>query len=487
MWVNNSGDYITNTQFLSGDIPADFDAWTIPSCWKISPLTNAGYPYIELMIDVPHLVLNPVKQDEYTCIFCPRTVSGSTVYPQVNELLNGNGDAIILPVSIKNADNKNAMWDIRGVHPIDREGRWQFIKVGAIIRNMGQLFTVRNVQESWNGNSGQVSFYADHIFYQMADKWIYPRLPGGTQISLIGFSGNHALEIIDTFTQDEAREGSHSYAFTHSSDIPQFPLFEYWKMPIENGCTPVEAILGAGGFIEIKGGELYRNNFSYSINERMENAEDNAFDIRIGKNLTGITRVIDTSAMVTYFRAYDPYGGWVAWAWNFGEFFGDLFPHYVVRSQNFDFPAEAYEDDWNYSEWFSNVFTNQVLAYFLKNGKPIVRYEINLEDVRKNPDFEIIKGEQFRVGDKGRIYDERFGANPLTIEITGTVYDGINGKCEQVIFGDRQSFVQTSMPAIDWETMPQIVAGAAPILDGNGDFIFDGDGYQIFQGVTINA
>lgn len=53
MWVNNGGDYITNTQFLSGDMPPDFDAWDIPSCWKIDPLVNDGYPYIMLMTDLP--------------------------------------------------------------------------------------------------------------------------------------------------------------------------------------------------------------------------------------------------------------------------------------------------------------------------------------------------------------------------------------------------------------------------------------------------
>jgi hypothetical protein len=490
MWVNDSGGgYVTNTQFLSGDMPPDFDAWEIPSCWKLDPLVNDGYPYIDLMIDLPRIELNPVKQNDYICIFCPRQISGSTVYPQQDELLNGNGDVILCPVSCACDDSLNGMRAVNIVHPADTEGRYKYIRVGAIVRVMGQLYTVMNVDERWDGNSGQVSFYAETIFYQLNDKFIYPRLPGGTQISLIGFSGNHALEMIDTFTQDEAREGSHSYAFTHSSDIPQFPLFDYWKMPIENGCTPVEAILGAGGFIECKGGELYRNNFYFSINERMENASDCAFDIRIGKNLTGIRRIVDVSSMVTYFRAYDPWGGWFAIAWDFGEFFGDLFPHYVVRSQNFEFPSEAYdeESDWSYDEWFENVFIPQATAFFQKNGKPVVRYEINLEDVRKNPDFEIIGDENFRVGDKGRVWDSRFGDEPLTIEVTGTVYDGIRGKCTQVIIGDRQSFVQTAMPAVEWGTQPQIVAGGTPILDGNGDFLFDGDEYQIFQGVTINA
>lgn len=494
MWVQNGTDYITNTQFY-GEIPDDPNASHIESIWKIDPLVNGGYPYITLMPDLEKLELYPVPQTRYITIYTPRSVGGQTVYPSIEEMVDGtgattNGDAVLLPVSCDYPDNLNGMRSVSIVHPIDEEGRYKYIRIGAIVKVMGQLFTVMSVDERWNGNSGQISFYAEDVFYQQNDKYIYPRLPEtGAQIRLIGFSGQHALNTIDSFSRDEARTGSFSYPFTHSSDLPQFPLDDYWIMPIDNGCTPIEAILGSGGLIECKGGELYRDNFYYSINERMEGASDHAFDIRIGKNLTGIRRVVDISSMVTYFRAYDPYGGLFAVAWDFGAFFGNLFPHYVVRSQNFDFPAEANDEDsgWDYGEWFSNVFIPQAMAYFSKNGKPIVRYEIDLEDVRRNPDFEIIGDENFRVGDKGRVWDARFGDEPLTIEVTGTVYDGIREKCKQVIIGDRQSFVQTAMPAVEWDAVPQIVTATVPILDCDGNFILDADGKQIVQEVQINA
>lgn len=488
MWINNGGDYVTNTQFVT-DYPAAPHPSDITSIWRVDALTNSGYPFIPLMIDLPTLELNPVRQNRYITIYCPRTVDGHTVYPSVGELLQTNGDAILTPVSVENNHDINAMWAIRAVHPIDSEGRWQYIKSGAIVKNMGQLYTVKEISEQWRGNSGQITFTADHIFYQQADKWIYPMLEQtGAHIRLIGFSGQHAIDTINAFTSDEARPGSHHYPFTGTSDIPQFPLDNIWMMPIDSGCTPIEALLGTGGLIEAKGGELYRDNFAYSINTRMQGADDHAFDIRIGKNLTGITRVVDISSMVTYFRAYDPWGGWFAIAWDFGAFFGDLYSHYVIRSQNFDFPAEAYSDEnWSYDEWWSNVFVPQAIAYFEKNGKPIIRYEIDLEDVRQNPDFEIIAGETLRVGDKGRVWDERLGANPLTIEITGTVYDGIREKCKRVIIGDRQSFVSTAMPAVDWGTVPRIVGGVVPYIDGNGDILYDGNGDRLVQGVLTNG
>lgn len=482
MWVNDSGDYITNTQFIDGDMPPDFDAWEIPSCWKLDPLVNDGYPYIDLMLDLPRIELNPVKQYDYICIFCPRTVGGETVYPEQNELLNGNGDAILIAATVEVSSSKNAAYDFRGVHPIDSEGRWQYIKVGAIVRIMGQLYTIRTVQQSWAGNSGKITFSGDHIFYQLGDKWVYPYYLGyGGRIHLVGLSGQNAIDTINALTSAEERDGYFAYDFSGTSDLTFLEsIDDIWMMPVDSGCTPIEALMGSGGLMEFKECELYRNNFYYSINKRMENADDDAFDIRIGKNLVGITVTIDTSSMVSYFRGYDPYGGWWAYAWDFSEFFGDLFPHYVVRSQNFDFPAAASDDDWSYDTWYSSVFKPQVRAFFQKNGKPIIRYEINLDDVRHNPDFEIVRGEHFRVGDKGKLYDARIGANPLTIEITGTVYDGITGRCTRVILGDQQSFVSTSMPAVDWGTLPEPVGGGAQEMDAAGNLVQDCNGDDIF-------
>lgn len=478
MWVNNAGDYVTNTQFFS-DIPANPRPADIINVWRVDALTNDGYPFIPLMIDLVRLEYNPVRQNSYVCVYCPRTVDGHTVYPSKEDMLTTNGDAILLPSVINNPHDINAMYSVSGTHPIDPEGRWQYIKIGAIIKVMGQLYILKIVREIWNGNSGKITFTGEHIFYQMNDGWVYP----GKRI--YAFSGLHAIDEINARTTYEHREGSFVYEFDGFSDL-DFTQDNYLRY-INDGCTPIELLIGDGSILEYRGGELYRNNFYFSINERMENANDHAFDIRIGKNLTGIDRTVDMSSMCSFFKAYDPWGGWIAIAWDFGAFFGDIFPHYVVRSKNFQFPEEASQEGWDYGQWFSTVFVDEAIAFFKKNGKPIVRYEINLVDVRNNPDFKITGDENFRVGDKGIVYDERFGNQPLTVEITGTVYDGIHEKCMRVIIGDRQSFVSTSMPAVEWGTVPQIVGGVVPYIDGNGDILYDGNGDRLVQGVISNG
>lgn len=483
MWINGT-DYVTNTQFPAFDTPNETNISAFQSTWRISPLVNSGYPYIPLMIDLPILELNPVYQPEYITIHCAHKENGVTVYPTIADILYSNGDAILTPTSCDVEETRNGMWSVNMVHPIDAEQRYKLIVIGAMLRVLGQAFTVKKVTETWNGNSGYISVYAEHIFYQLNDVWIYPR------DHLIGVSGYFALYAIMHSYSEEEREGSFNYAFDYNSDLTFTDSM--WVIHPDSGCTPIECILGGGGLIEIKGGELYRNNTYFSVNERMENAEDDAFTIRVGSNLSGIQRNIDMSSMVTYFRGYDPWGGWFAWAWDFGEFFGDLFPHYVVRSQNFEFPKEAENEGWDYGEWVSNEFAEITDAYLRKYGKPIVCYELTIEDVRKNPDFEFISKEsldKLRVGDKGYIWDSRFnGTKPISLEITSTVYDGITGKCKRITIGDKQSFVTTSMPSISFDDLePDIVGGAVPILDGDGNIIFDGNDDRIIQEVLISG
>jgi hypothetical protein len=217
----------------------------------------------------------------------------------------------------------------------------------------------------------------------------------------------------------------------------------------------------------------------------MENAKDNAFDIRVGRNLSGIQRTVDTSQMITYFRGFDPWGGWYAWAWDFSGYFGQQYPHYVVRSQNFDAPRASESEDWNYDEWFNNTFGETILAFLLKNGKPIICYEIDIEDTRKNPDFDFIAADtvdSLRVGDKGRLYDVRMGGE-ITIEIAQTVYDAIHQKCKKVTVGDKQSFVNASMPSYTFDIAPVVVGGEAPEIDADGYMIQDADGNDVYTDI----
>lgn len=434
--------------------------------WRITAGVNDGYPYFLIQPpEAPPAVL-PAKQHPYICVYAKDT-------DKID--FQTNGLAILTPISCEVSEALNAMKSVQLEHPIDPEGRWELLVINNILKVDGQLYTIKTVDTQYTDNSGSISVYAEHIFYQMNDGWIFP------VAYLYGSTGQMALDSVKGQTSYQARQGAHIYAFQGYSDITMDTPF---RREVDAGCTPIDAILGSGGVIEKIGGELYRDNFYFSVNERMENANDNAFDIRLGKNEAGVRRTIDISSMASYFRAYDAWGGWFAVAWDFEAFFGDLFPHYVVRSENFSAPQNSNDEGFDYGTWFSESFVPEATAWFKANCKPIIRYEIDLQDVRQNPDFEIVSDETFKVGDKGTLYDRRLGGT-LGIEITETVYDAIACRTTSITVGDRQSFVKTASPLLVVDITPDPISQQVAVTDSDGVFCFDADGVQIVEEVEF--
>ena len=456
-WING----YENTDFIDTPDAPIVEEFPV-SLWQIDPELYDGSPYIPLFPDWVRLHILPYKQRPYISVYAKDTLKTDFA---------SNGLAILTPTSCEVTDTINGMISVKLTHPIDKEKRHELLIINNILKVNGQLFTIKTVDTKYTGNSGSVSVYAEHIFYQLNDGWIFP------VAYLYGSTGQGALNNIKGHIDYQLREGAFIYDFSWNSDITMDTPF---RREVDAGCTPIDALLGSGGFVEKLGGELYRDNFYFSINERMEDASDDAFDIRVGKNLHGIKRTIDTTSMATYFRAYDGWGGWWAVAWDFEHFFGDLFPHYVVRSQNFSKPSNADDEGFDYDKYFNEVLIPEGMAYFKANCKPIIRYEIDLEDVRQNPDFEIVSNETLRVGDKGTLYDKRLGGT-LTIEITETVYDAIQCKIKSVTVGDRQSFVSTSSPLLFVDITPEPLSSLVPVRDSSGAFCYDSTGEQIFE------
>lgn len=457
--VNDGYPYIAGT----ADMPEGAMLQPFPlMLWRITEGVNEGYPYFLLQPERPPAPVVPKKQRPYICVYGNRT--------EVSDFAT-NGLAILTPTSCEVTDVLRGMRSVSMVHPIDPEGRWKLLTVSNILKVDDQLYTIKSVQTSFASASGSVTVYAEDIFYQMCDGWIFPR-----QMQITSTGGQHAIDVIQYFTDYQARPGSFFYSFSGSSDIEEGSVI----IDISSGRTPIDALLGSGGLIDQIGGELYRDKFYFSINQRMENSSDHAFDIRVGKNLTGIRRNVDLSSCVTYFRGYDGWGGWVAFAWDFEDFLVDVFPHYVVRSENFSMPEGSNEEGFDYDAWFDGQFTNDVLAFFNRNCKPIIGFEVDLYDVRSNPDFEIIASETLRVGDKGTIYDERLGGS-LTAEITETTYDAVHCRTTRIMIGDRQSFVSTAAPLLAVDFTAKEEGYNAYVTDASSGICTDASGERITE------
>lgn len=130
-----------------------------------------------------------------------------------------------------------------------------------------------------NANLKTKKIYAKHIFYDMAKNFIEDTRPTNT-------TGSGAITSILNGLQFEQ-------GFTGTSDITTVNTAYYVRM------NPIAALIGTdeNSFLNRWGGELNRDNFIFSINQN--GGMNRGYEIRFGKNLTGIDVTIDTSEVVT--------------------------------------------------------------------------------------------------------------------------------------------------------------------------------------------
>lgn len=465
-WV----DGYTNTDFVdfAGDVP--FSEPYPAALWRCDPAYYGGYPFNAMFPDMADFHIKIAEQRPYICVYDIGTPKDG---------FQNNGLAILMPSACETTEDLNGMWSATLTHPIDPEGRWRYILQNNILKINGQLFTIKSYSINRNGSEKTVSCYAEHIWYQQADGWIFPDLG-----YLVGRSGQYALLAIKNMTYYHADPQAHEviYDFQGHSDIewntdPENIVL--WVMDVGDGVTPIDAMIGDSGLIAQKGGELYRDNFYFSINARKEDARDDAFDIRIGKNLTGIRQNIDTTSFASYFRMYDDFGGWWACSWILSEELQRQFPHQVVRSAKAPAPSDKNSEDFDYDLYFNGVVIGQGEAWFRSHCKPIIGWEIDMEDITQNPDFEMISDERYIVGDRGRIYDPLISDRPVEIMLTSVTRDELRGKVIRFAVGEQSGFTRPASPPVLLDIETQGIGGEAWVTDGSGAFCFDKYGNKI--------
>lgn len=380
-------------------------------------------------------IVKAVPQRDYIIIYDKSTQQDG---------FNNNGLAVLEPISCTVTENYNAAWTVTLEHATDSTQKWKYIKEFNILKVLGQLFIIRKTEHSWTGNSGKVVAYAEHIFYHLNDRWIFK----GADI--YAESGYWLVKSILEHSDTKYQEGHILYDFNFYSDITSenidfdMPSIAYYKWnPLGSAMTPVEMLLGSDGFTANFGGDLYRDNFYFSINKKMENALYDSFDIYVGLNLRGIRRTVDTSSLCTYFTASDKFGSAVSVFWNVH---GGV-PHHIVRSQELSFGE-------NYTESNMDLIGYEAKKIFGLNKEPKIDITVDLEDVKNNPEYsEFANNPRYRVGDRGRVYDERLAIS-LDAFISHTVKDGITGKNLEITFSSTSGFTNMGDYDISIEEIP---------------------------------
>ena len=138
------------------------------------------------------------------------------------------------------------------------------------------------------------------------------------------------------------------------------------------------------------------------------------------------------------------------------------------------------------------------------NCAPLVSYELSIVDLKRNPDYkEFSNNYRYKVGDKGRVWDERL-QSWIELEITRTEKDGITGECTKVVIGTQRSFTRPNgyVPTVPRVIIPNaemIIEGVPPLeFNSNGDNLLEwyitgadggvgGLGDNLFYGGIYNA
>lgn len=465
-YVDDNGE-LTHTSFPEVPDKA-FQAPLPKSVWRTNAEYNHGYPYNELMPNVEYTPPpEPVKQHEYITIHDLKTLKNG---------FNNHGLAILTPTRCIITEELNGAYALSIEHPIDDVGRWKYIRESNIIKAMGQLFTIRTVKQSWTGSKGKITATADHIFYQLNDWWIR------RGAHLIGSTVMQLMQSAAAFTDKHLGEADISYTFTFFSDINVdfYTGYEKWAN-IEQGMTPNEFILGSNGLISTFGGELYRDNFSFSICQRKQYTKDNAFELRRKKNLQAITRTIDISTICTWFTGYDNYGNEVSVSYALTGIIGRLLPHNVVREKKFQYDFDSYLSP---ADSAMRQLSQDVLNYHATNCQPLVCYEVKVRELKNDPEYkDFTNFSEFKVGNTGTVYDEELGEK-VTLKITKTVTNAITGEVEEVTFGQKRSFITTGQQAVTILDLEQTVQSKFfKVRDADGAFVLDADGAEIIEEV----
>ena len=406
---------------------------------------------------------------------------------------NNHGMFVLTPTKCTITEELNGKYEFSMEHPIDPEGRWQYIRENAIIKAMGQLFTVRVVTQQWKGSSGKIVAKGDHIWYQMGDNWL--SVPTNTEEGT-GISSNWVSTLVNqarAYLTGATFSGDTHYGFTpyiqSSLQVPPAIGKARWQW-VDKGTTPVDFFLGSNGVVAACGGEFHRDNFDFYINERKHGSTDNAFDLRIGKNMSGIKRTIDTSSLVTYVIGHTNYvkNGTTDVRATWGESWVDStlddygIPHHIYREKEFSYNVPV-----NY--WYSldppetiveAMFKEDVHLWFSQNSSPLISYEVNMNDLQNNPDYQMLTNvDSLKVGNYGYIHDPHLGT--IDIEITKTTLNAITGETEQVTFGSVRSFVGQPPEhlIIDPETV--VTEVYFQVQDSEGAFCFDRNGDMIVE------
>lgn len=387
------------------------------SMWRITADMEMGYPY--------HLLIPGLMGVD---IWALHRKSQIYVYdlhePQTG--FQSNGLAVLDPISCTSWHDADR-WDVELTHPLDEWGKWKYLLPENIIKVRGQLFRIDRYLPKISGSERSVSIHASHISTDMAAQIIrQATFPGGTAAQFIDF----AFSSVD---EPFYSEGLAPYRFEGYSNIAE----NLGETELVN-TSLWAAIVGADNcLINRYGGELYRDNFYFSVYDRMQYAKDNAFRLRYSLDMTEISQTIDYTDFCTELHGRDNFGNEYAVWWNEGVSWAVHHPR--QRAVSF-----TYSD---FDTAFDSL-VHDVEALFFASDYPKVTYEMSLANLKNDPRYtDFLQLQEYHYGDSGSIYCPELGIDTVQ-KIVAEQRDELTGDVLRMTLGNlKNSWVRPALLA----------------------------------------
>lgn len=199
------------------------------------------------------------------------------IYSPGNNNFSKNGDMVLLPTECTSSAVLLGTWELTMSHPKDPDGRWKYIKDGAVISapsfmGKNQLYRIYETDR----NNDDISVSARPVFFDSANEVLLLDNRPTTK------TGQAALNWIMSGTK-----------YTGESDITTVSSAYYVRKNL------MEALNGEdeNSFIHRWGGEPLYQNFHVIFNKRA--GSDNGLQVRYGKNIASIQETVNSDELVT--------------------------------------------------------------------------------------------------------------------------------------------------------------------------------------------
>ena len=337
---------------------------------------------------------------------------------------------VINPISAYITEELNGEYSYEVVCPIlPDDDSWKSLAPYNIIKSTtGQLFQIIKLKYETVNGVPCVKAYAPHIWYYLSDMHVSKYERSDTPYW-------HVDHIMTDPYNDDTHYG------TIWSDDPQLTNYHFdYSVDVDfrvdtlkfNHVSIAYALLGSpDSVINTTGAYLYRDNFRFSINKRLEGSKDNAFYLNVADNCSEIKYTWDYSDRCTTCYSWDQNGNVIKWFFGLGD--GFIAHHTIIGAE---YALTEFSD-----------FEKEAKSYFDTYCWEKRTYEVNFVDsnnTERDSGWEQIR--MLRVGDSGIICDLKGDTDTQTI--ISVKYNDITKRIDSMKLG---KFIHSDLHETRWD------------------------------------